>query len=260
MKNPRLLLLIICVSVLIVNAAIPVNGLHEYLNSMGPPASWLSSEAKLARETPSAPYLSMPDYDNNQERLETRSAPVETGPAEKIDGIPSAAPSRAGSELSTEIKQPVKAKADTPSAPPTTAPAPQAAPIPAATGQPDDAAREMLGYINTARAQAGLPPLALNSALCRGACLKSKDMAENGYFSHTSPTYGEPFAMMKSQGITYRYAGENIAKNVSVIGAHKAFMNSSGHRANIMNNNFGRIGLGFYWQGDYLYVTQWFTD
>jgi uncharacterized YkwD family protein len=120
--------------------------------------------------------------------------------------------------------------------------------------------KEMLGYINAERAAVNVAPLTLDQKLCQGAYLKSRDMAVNGYFSHTSPTYGSPFDMMKSQGITYRTAGENIAKNTSVKGAHTAFMNSPGHKANILNQGFGKIGLGFYQEGQYLYVTQWFTD
>ncbi len=119
---------------------------------------------------------------------------------------------------------------------------------------------EMLGYINAERAKASLAPLVLDEELCQGAYLKSKDMAVNGYFSHNSPTYGSPFDMMKELGIGYRLAGENIAKNTSVKGAHEAFMNSSGHRANILNSGFKKLGLGFYQSGSYLYVTQWFTN
>ena len=120
--------------------------------------------------------------------------------------------------------------------------------------------QEMLGYINTARAQANLSPLTLDSRLCKGAYLKSQDMAVNGYFSHISPTYGSPFDMMKNLGITYRTAAENIARNSSVLAAHNAFMNSSGHRANILNPAFTKIGLGFYQNGSDLFVTQWFTN
>ena len=119
---------------------------------------------------------------------------------------------------------------------------------------------EMLGYINTDRKANGLSPLTLDKALCNGADLKSKDMAVNNYFSHTSPTYGSPFDMMQSLGISYSAAGENIALNSSVKGAYDAFMNSSGHHANILSKNFGKVGLGFYKDGNYLYVTQWFTN
>lgn len=120
--------------------------------------------------------------------------------------------------------------------------------------------QEMLGYINTERDKANVPALKLDAKLSEGAYIKSKDMAQNNYFSHTSPTYGSPFDLMKSLGITYRTAGENIAKHTSVKGAHDAFMNSPGHRANILNTSFKNIGLGFYISGNYLYVTQWFTN
>lgn len=119
---------------------------------------------------------------------------------------------------------------------------------------------EMLGYINAARADANLPPLKLDAKLCEGATMKSQDMATNNYFSHDSPTYGSPFDMMRSLGISYSYAGENIAKHMSVKSAHDGFMNSPGHRANVLNKNFNKVGLGFVEKGNYLYVTQWFTN
>ncbi|NLL86369.1 MAG: hypothetical protein GX229_07650 [Syntrophomonadaceae bacterium] len=125
---------------------------------------------------------------------------------------------------------------------------------------PSSLQSEMLAYINAERAKDNLSPFVLDEKLCQGAYLKSKDMAVNNYFSHNSPTYGSPFDMMKDLGIAYRLAGENIAKNTSVKGAHQAFMNSSGHRANILNSGFKKLGLGFYQSGSYLYVTQWFTN
>lgn len=118
----------------------------------------------------------------------------------------------------------------------------------------------MLAYINAARAAVNLPPLTLDPILCKGAYIKSKDMAVNGYFSHTSPTYGDCFQMMDDLGVKRTYAGENIAINTSVSSAHQAFMNSPGHRANILNTRFREVGLGFYESGGRLYVTQWFTD
>lgn len=120
--------------------------------------------------------------------------------------------------------------------------------------------REMLGYINTARAEANLAPLKLDAELNQCAYMKSKDMAVNSYFSHYSPSYGSPFEMMTAMGIAYGTAGENIAKNFSVKGAFDAFMNSDGHRANILNADFGKVGLGFYRDSSYLFVTQVFTD
>lgn len=119
---------------------------------------------------------------------------------------------------------------------------------------------EMLGYINSERKANGLTPLTLTKKLSDGAYLKSKDMADNDYFSHNSPTYGTPFDMMKSLGISYAAAGENIALNSTIKGAHTAFMNSSGHRANILSTNFSHLGLGIYQDNNRIYITQWFTN
>lgn len=126
------------------------------------------------------------------------------------------------------------------------------------TGSSEQA--EMLAYINAARKAANLNPVALNQELSAGAALKSKDMAVNDYFAHTSPTYGKVAEMMDDLGIDYNLAAENIAKNYSVESAQRAFMESTGHRANILNPNFNEVGLGFYQVGKYLFVTQWFTN
>lgn len=120
--------------------------------------------------------------------------------------------------------------------------------------------QEMLKYINADRSKAGLSPLQLDTALSDGAYVKSKDMADNNYFSHNSPTYGSPFNMMQSMGITYRYAGENIARHTSVQGAHQMLMASPTHYENIMSSNFNKIGLGFFQKGTSIYITQWFTN
>lgn len=186
--------------------------------------------------------------------------------------IPQAPTTQTWTQTPTPAPPPVPASipASVPTPAPNPAPTPvpnpsstqSSAPLPNPVPTANSAAQqnEMLGYINAERAKANVPSLALEVKLSNGAYLKSKDMAVNNYFAHTSPTYGSPFDMMKSLGITYHAAGENIAMNVSVIGAQKAFMNSSGHRANILNSTFHKIGLGFYQSGGYLYVTQWFTD
>ena len=105
-------------------------------------------------------------------------------------------------------------------------------------------AKEMLNLINQERVANGVAQLKWNEELAKVAQAKAQDMVDNNYFSHTSPTYGSPFDMMKSFGISYRYAGENIAKNSSVAKAHTALMNSEGHRKNILNSNFTSIGIG----------------
>lgn len=113
---------------------------------------------------------------------------------------------------------------------------------------------EMVGYINQAREQSGLQPLAIDIDLSYVAKIKSKDMKDNNYFSHTSPTYGSPFDMMDKFGIGYKSAAENIAINSSVINAHNAFMNSEGHRNNILNPKMTHVGIGIF-EG---YYTQMF--
>ena len=156
---------------------------------------------------------------------------------------------------------PVPTPTPTPTPIPTPIPVPTPTPSPAPdSGNSSAMQTEMLGYINAERAKVNAAPLTLDNSLSNGAYLKAKDMAVNGYFDHTSPTYGSPFEMMKSMGISYHMAGENIAKNMSVKGAHDAFMNSPGHKANILNTGYHKVGLGFYRSGSYLYVTQWFTD
>ncbi len=105
---------------------------------------------------------------------------------------------------------------------------------------------QMVDYVNKARQDAGLQPLQIDSGLSNVAALKSRDMYDNNYFSHDSPTYGSPFDMMTKFGIKYSGAAENIAKNSSVAAAHNAFMNSQGHRDNILNPIYTHIGVGIY--------------
>lgn len=105
---------------------------------------------------------------------------------------------------------------------------------------------QMIELVNQERQKAGLKPLTIDVDLAYVARVKSKDMHDNKYFSHQSPTYGSPFDMMRSFGIQYRGAAENIAKNNSVTAAHNAFMNSEGHRKNIMNPSLTHIGIGIY--------------
>ena len=104
--------------------------------------------------------------------------------------------------------------------------------------------QKLINLINGERTKMGLNPLKVDYELSRVARIKSEDMRTNNYFSHTSPTYGSPFQMMKDFGINYRGAGENIARTSSVDRAHTGFMNSEGHRNNILNANFTHIGVG----------------
>ncbi|WIF94836.1 CAP domain-containing protein [Caminicella sporogenes] len=103
---------------------------------------------------------------------------------------------------------------------------------------------EMLDLINTERKNNGLKPLILDEKLTSVAQLKAKDMAENNYLSHTSPTYGSVYSMIKNADINYYIAGENIAKAYSIKSAHINFMNSWIHRKAILSPNFTHIGIG----------------
>lgn len=111
---------------------------------------------------------------------------------------------------------------------------------------------EVVRLVNDVRQQNGLKPLKENWELSRVARYKSQDMLDHRYFSHTSPTYGTPFQMIKSFGLSYRTAGENIAKGYATPQAVvNGWMNSSGHRANILNASYTQIGVGYVSQGHY---------
>lgn len=104
--------------------------------------------------------------------------------------------------------------------------------------------KEVFDLINKQRTNNGLAALKNDSEVQRVARIKAQDMVDNNYFSHTSPTYGSPFDMLKSFKISYKTAGENIAGNSSNSRAVTAWMNSSGHKANILNSNFNYTGIG----------------
>ena len=118
--------------------------------------------------------------------------------------------------------------------------------------------QQVVDLTNAERAKEGLAPLKIDSALTKSAQLKSQDMKDNNYFSHTSPTYGSPFDQMKSLGINYKSAAENIAMGQrSAEEVVQGWMNSAGHRANIMNGSYTHIGVGlsdsgYYWTQQFI--------
>jgi uncharacterized YkwD family protein len=112
----------------------------------------------------------------------------------------------------------------------------------------------ILQLVNAERAKAGAEALSASSECTRLARMKSQDMVNNNYFSHQSPTYGSPFDMLKSNNVNYMYAGENIAMNQSAEAAFKAWMNSEGHRKNILNPNFTELGVGIASKGNGSYI------
>ena len=187
--------------------------------------------------------------------------PSET-PSQPLKPTPTTAPPEQATESPTEssIEQATSAPTnptEAPISPSTEALEPTQAPTEKATEPQQNQSLnayelEVVRLINEIRAQYGLGQLTVNTQLSHVARIKSQDMHDKGYFSHTSPTYGSPFDMMKQFGIKYRTAGENIAMGYrnpqSVV---NGWMNSSGHRANILNGSFKEIGMGYIASGNY---------
>lgn len=149
-------------------------------------------------------------------------------------------------------KQPIKQPIQQPKQPIQSGQPAQTQPAP--SSQQNQAAsftQRVADLVNQERAKAGLAPLQMDESLNKVAQAKAADMAQNKYFSHNSPTYGSPFDMMKQFGISYRTAGENIAMGQrSPEEVMSQWMNSPGHRQNILNGSFTKIGVGYvngYW-------------
>ena len=103
--------------------------------------------------------------------------------------------------------------------------------------------QEVVRLVNAERAKHGLAALTEDWELSRVARYKSQDMHDNRYFAHNSPTYGTPFRMLRAFGLSYRTAGENIAMGYAAPAAVVAgWMNSEGHRANILSSAYTKIG------------------
>lgn len=112
--------------------------------------------------------------------------------------------------------------------------------------------KRVLELVNQERAKNGLNALTLNNELTHIATIKATDMKDKNYFSHNSPTYGSPFDMLQQFGVKYSYAGENIAAGqTSPEQVMNDWMNSSGHRANILNKNYTQLGVGYVKGGQY---------
>jgi uncharacterized YkwD family protein len=151
----------------------------------------------------------------------------------------------------TTVKQPTTTTNTTTSAPApaptttTTKPTTTTSTTAPTTGEFSAYQQEVLNIVNKERAAKGLSALKFNAELSKVATTKSQDMIDKNYFAHNSPTYGSPFDMMKKFGITYKSAGENIAMGQKTPQeVMTAWMNSEGHRKNILNSSFTEIGIG----------------
>ncbi|WP_283244220.1 CAP domain-containing protein [Luoshenia tenuis] len=176
----------------------------------------------------------------------TPSATATPAPSAAPTAAPSAQPTP--TERPTATPQPSAAPSATatpkPSAKPTATPSAQPTTTPEASGSMTALEQSMLNMVNEERAKQGLSALQVDPTVQKVARLKAQDMVNNNYFAHESPTYGDIGSMLSRYGVSYRSAGENIAKNANVEKAHVALMNSAGHKANILGKGYTHVGIG----------------
>ncbi|MGC9536480.1 CAP domain-containing protein [Streptomyces sp. UG1] len=161
------------------------------------------------------------------------AAPTKT-PSKKPSATPSEKPEGTPSRKATKAPAPEKTKE----------PQKERSSAPVQVSAESAAAAEVLKLVNEERAQAGCSPVAANSSLTDLAQAFSEDMAERGFFDHTSPDGASPWDRAAKAGIT-DLGGENIARGQADAAAvMDAWMNSPGHQANILNCDFKTLGVG----------------
>ncbi|QCR32408.1 CAP domain-containing protein [Lysinibacillus sp. SGAir0095] len=220
--------------------------LQEYTNSLGKRTPAAASKNESTKEDQESNAVETPV-------VETPSGEIEETP---VTAVPDAQESKKEKEVKapqTPAMEQHKPVQSTPSAPTEEVEKTTQSNSPVAEADAASAFEtKVVELTNAERAKNGLAPLEIYNPLMEVAGAKSQDMATNNYFSHTSPTYGSPFDQIKSAGITYRAAGENIAQGQrtpeEVV---QAWMNSEGHRANILNASFTHIGVGYVENGNY---------
>ena len=117
---------------------------------------------------------------------------------------------------------------------------------------------EVLKLVNKYRASNGLSPVSLDNAISSAADIRAKEIVRS--FSHTRPDGRSCFSVLSDSGISYNGAGENIAYGQDTPEeVMTAWMNSDGHRANILNGSFTKLGVGIYSSGGTIYWVQLFT-
>lgn len=108
----------------------------------------------------------------------------------------------------------------------------------------EDSERRMLELVNREREKVGVPPLIVDATIIPVARAHSEDMWRRAYFAHENPEGETPFDRMREGGVSFRAAGENLALARTVERAHNGLMNSPGHKRNILDPTFTRIGIG----------------
>jgi uncharacterized YkwD family protein len=182
-------------------------------------ASLFGANAGISEAASSCPFASL----NNNQTQQAQAAPA---PQQQQQAAPAPAPQQ------EQAKAPAAPKAE-------------------AGAELTAQEKQMLNLVNQEREKQGLPALKADPELTKVARVKAKDMIDNNYFDHNSPTYGSPFDMMKKFGVDYNTAGENLAGNSSVDGAHTSLMNSQGHRENILKSEYTSVGIGVVDGGQY---------
>jgi uncharacterized YkwD family protein len=192
-------------------------------------------EGAAPEQTAPAPEQAAPTPEQAAPAPNLRTAPVPEAPAPEQEATPAPAPTEEATPAPTEEA----------------APAPEQKATPSGTELSAFESR-VIDLTNEQRRKNGLQNLQPDTALSNVAQEKSNDMQAKKYFSHTSPTYGSPFDMMRDFGVTYQSAGENIAMGQqSAEEVVNAWMNSEGHRKNILSPNFTHIGVGHTGSGNY---------
>ncbi|OOE12938.1 CAP domain-containing protein [Fictibacillus arsenicus] len=187
-------------------------------------ASLFGANAGISEAASTCPFASL---NNNQQQAQAAPAPQQQQQA-----APAPAPAPAPQQEQTKAPAEEAPKAET-----------------SAELTADE--QQMVNLVNQEREKQGLPALKADPELTKVARVKAKDMIDNNYFDHNSPTYGSPFDMLKQFGVEYQTAGENLAGNSSVDGAHTSLMNSQGHRENILKSDYTNVGIGVVDGGQY---------
>ncbi|MDI2588983.1 CAP domain-containing protein [Psychrobacillus sp. NEAU-3TGS] len=218
------------------------NLVNEQLNNLEPTIKKELLEAQKSLNTKTVQEDQKPVAKEKAPAAEKEKAPVVEKPAEKestpVAEKPATPVNPATPVTTPEVKEPVKENTE--------------------AGQVSSVIQQVVDLTNQERAKAGLKALQIDTKLTQSAQAKSQDMKDKNYFSHTSPTYGSPFDQMKSFGITYNAAAENIAMGQrSAAEVVKAWMESPGHKANIMNPSYTHIGVGlsdsgYYWTQQFI--------
>lgn len=196
------------------------------------------------------------------------TVPATPAPTAEPTQEPTAAPTMKPTAAPTTqpVATPVPTAAPTPTKAPEATKKPAATTVPPSTDDdyttPSISAQEENAFLllNQDRIANGRSALTLDPVLCEIARLKSRDMHENNYFAHNSPTYGSAAQMLRSFGYAFTSVGENIAHHATVEKSQAAFMSSAGHRQNILGTQWSKVGIGVWRDAQgFVYVTQLFV-